>query len=406
MDTKQIIDLFERYVVPNYSRNNVVIVKGEGSYVWDSEGRRYLDLFPGWGCNGLGHCHPTVVKALKRQAARLIHVANNYYNELQGELAMRISVNSFGGKCFFCNSGAEAVEGAIKFARIFTQAPGKQAAGKQAAPKRYKVVSMEGSFHGRTLAAITATGQDKYHHGFDPLSPGFVHVPFNDIDAVAAAIDDETCAVMLELIQGEGGISIADEAYVTQLRGLCDGTNVLLIVDEVQTGCGRTGEYFAHTLYGAQPDIMTLAKALAGGTAMGAIEARSDIAAAIVPGLHASTFGGNPLACAAALAVFEAIEKEGLLENARTMGKYLRRRLRELGEEIGLIKEVRGRGLMVGAELTIPGAPIVKTCLEDGLLINCTHETVIRWLPSMAVTQAELDEGLAIFAAALKKTTG
>jgi len=401
MDTKQIIDLFERYVVPNYSRNNVVIVKGEGSYVWDSEGRRYLDLFPGWGCNGLGHCHPRVVKALKRQAARLIHVANNYYNELQGELAMRISTRSFGGKCFFCNSGAEAIEGAVKFARIFTQA-----AAKPGAPKRYKVVTMENSFHGRTLAAIAATGQDKYHRGFDPLSPGFVHVPFNDIDAVAAAIDDETCAVMLELIQGEGGVNIADEAYVARLRELCDGTNVLFIVDEVQTGCGRTGEYFAHTLYGVQPDIMTLAKALAGGTAMGAIEARADIAAAIVPGLHASTFGGNPLACAAALAVFEAIEKEGLLENARTMGKYLRRRLRELGEETGLIKEVRGRGLMVGAELTVPGAPVVQTCLEAGLLINCTHETVIRWLPSMAVTQAELNEGLDIFAAALRKTAG
>ena len=233
MDTKQIIDLFERYVVPNYSRNNVVIVKGEGSYVWDSEGRRYLDLFPGWGCNGLGHCHPRVVKALKRQAARLIHVANNYYNELQGELAMRISTRSFGGKCFFCNSGAEAVEGAIKFARIF------------AGPKRYKILTMENSFHGRTLAAITATGQEKYHRGIGPLSPGFETVPFNDIDAVAAAADDETCAVMLELIQGEGGVNIADEAYVARLRELCDGTNVLFIVDEVQTGCGRTGEYFA-----------------------------------------------------------------------------------------------------------------------------------------------------------------
>ena len=391
MNTKQIIELFERHVVPNYTRKDVVIVKGEGSRVWDSEGNQYLDLFPGWGCNGLGHCHPKIVKAVKQQAGKLIHVANNYYNELQGELAMLIAVNSFNGQCFFCNSGAEAVEGAIKFARIFTK------------PERYKVITMLDSFHGRTLAAITATGQDKYHHGFGPLSPGFEYVPFNDIDAVAAAIDGETCAVMLELIQGEGGINVADDAYVARLRELCDGKDVLLIVDEVQTGCGRTGEYFAHTLFGVKPDIMTLAKALGGGLAIGAIEARPDIAASIVPGLHASTFGGNPLVCAASIAMFKAIEQEGLLENARTMGKYLRDKLREIGEETGLVEEVRGRGLMVGAQLTVPAAPVVEACLRNGLLANCTHDTVIRLLPAMTVTQAELDEGLAILAAALKE---
>ena len=391
MDTKEILESFEKYVVPNYARNPVIIVKGEGSYVWDSEGRRYLDLFPGWGCNGLGHCHPKVVKAVKEQAGRLIHVANNYYNELQGELAKILSVNSFGGQCFFCNSGAEAIEGAIKFARIFTE------------PKRHKIITMLDSFHGRTLAAITATGQDKYHHGFAPLSPGFEYVPFNDIDAVAKAVDDETCAVLLEPIQGEGGVNVADESYIVKLRELCDGHDMLLIFDEVQTGCGRTGEMFAHKLYGINPDMMTLAKALAGGLAMGAIVARPDIAQKIVPGLHASTFGGNPLACAAAIAVFKNIEEDRLLENTQTMGKHLRRRLRELGEETGLIKEVRGRGLMVGAELTVPGAPVVQACMENGLLINCTHDTVARFLPSMTVTQAELDEGLDIFAAALKE---
>ena len=391
MNTQQIIDQFQTYVVPNYTRNPLVIVKGLGSVVWDSEGRRYLDLFPGWGCDGIGHCHPTVVKAIKSQAGKLIHVANNYYNELQGELAMRIAVNSFRGKCFFCNSGAEAIEGAIKFARIFTP------------QGRNKVITMQDSFHGRTLAAITATGQDKYHQGIGPLSPGFVTVPFNDIDAVAAAIDDQTCAVLFELIQGEGGVNVADEAYVARLRELCDGSNVLLIVDEVQTGCGRTGELFAHTLFGVQPDLTTLAKALGGGVAIGAIEARPDIADAIVPGLHASTFGGNPLACAAAIATFKAIEDEGLLENTRAMGQHLRRKLRELGERTGLIRDVRGRGLMVGAELTRPGAPIVETCMQNGLLINCTHDTVIRLLPSMAVTQDELDEGLAILASALEQ---
>jgi len=391
MNTADIIASFEKHVVPNYTRNDVVLVKGEGSIIWDSDGKRYLDLFPGWGCDGLGHCHPKVVAALRQQAGTLIHVANNYYNELQGRLAMLIAVHSFNGKCFFCNSGAEAVEGAIKFARIATE------------PKRTKVITMRDSFHGRTLAAITATGQDKYHKGFEPLSPGFEYVPFNDIDAVRNAIDDETCAVMLELIQGEGGVNVADEAYVARLRELCDGTNVLLIVDEVQTGCGRTGDYFVHTQYEIQPDIMTLAKALAGGVAMGAIEARPDIADRIVPGLHASTFGGNPLACAAAIAVFEAIEQEGLLENARAMGKHLRDGLRALGDETGLVKEIRGRGLMVGAELTVPGAPIVRTCQENGLLINCTHDTVLRFLPSMTVTAAELDEGLAILGAAMKE---
>ena len=394
MDTKQIKELFDKYVVPNYTRNDVVIVKGEGSQAWDSDGKRYLDLFPGWGCNGLGHCHPRVVEAVREQAGKLIHVANNYYNELQGELACILSANSFGGKFFFCNSGAEANEGAIKFARIFTE------------PKRYKVITMHGSFHGRTLAAITATGQDKYHKGIGPLSPGFEHVPFNDIDAVAKAIDDETCAVLIEPIQGEGGVNVADETYVVGLRELCDGKNVLLIFDEVQTGCGRTGEFFAHKLYGVDPDIMTLAKALAGGLAMGAIGAKPEIADAIVPGLHASTFGGNPLACAAAIAAFKAIEEDGLLEHTKAMGKHLRSRLRELAAETELIKDVRGRGLMVGAELTVPGAPIVNTCMENGLLINCTHDTVIRFLPSMTVTAAELDEGLEIFAAALEQHGG
>ncbi|MFO7900922.1 MAG: aspartate aminotransferase family protein [Planctomycetota bacterium] len=391
MDTEQIIEQFDRYVVPNYTRKDVVLVEGKGSRVRDLDGREYLDLFPGWGCDGLGHCHPKVVEAVRRQAGRLIHVANDYYNELQGELAEIIATRSFGGKCFFCNSGAEAVEGAVKFARIFT------------APERQTVVAMQDSFHGRTLAAITATGQEKYHQGIGPLSPGFRHVPFNDIDAVADAIDAETCAVLVELIQGEGGVNVADESYVRRLRDLCDGQDVLLIVDEVQTGCGRTGDWFVHRGYGIEPDIMTLAKALGGGVAIGGIEARPDIGDRIVPGLHASTFGGNPLACAAAIAAFRAVDEEDLLENARTMGEYFRARLREIGETTGLVKDVRGRGLMVGCELTVPGAPVARACLEKGLLINCTHDTVLRFLPAMTVTREELDEGLAIVEEALNE---
>ena len=388
MDAKDTKELFDKYVVPSYSRKPLVLVKGEGSRVWDSDGKRYLDLFPGWGCDGIGHCHPKLVEAIKKQAAKLIHVDNTFYNELQGKLAQVISTRSFGGKLFFCNSGAEANEGAIKFARIFTDSA------------RNKVITTRNSFHGRTLATITATGQDKYHQGIGPLSPGFEYV------FVANAIDDETCAVMLEPVQGEGGVNLADESYMVRLRELCDGMNVLLIFDEVQTGCGRLGEYFAHKLFGVKPDLMTLAKSLAGGVAMGAIEARPDIADKIVPGLHASTFGGNPLACAAAIATFEAIDEEGLLEHTKAMGKHLRDRLRALAAETGLIKDVRGRGLMVGAELTFPGTPVVIACMENGLLINCTHDTVIRFLPAMTVTEAELDEGLDIFAAALKQHGG
>jgi acetylornithine/N-succinyldiaminopimelate aminotransferase len=399
MDTQQIFQQFDRFVVPNYTRNKLVLVRGEGSRIWDSDGNCYLDLFPGWGCNGLGHCHPKVVAALREQAGRLIHVANNYYNEWQGELARLISTNSFGGKCFFCNSGAEAIEGAVKFARI--HAHSRAADTSDAAP--YKVITMQGSFHGRTLAALAATGQDKYHRGVGPIAPGFEYVPYNDPDAVADKVDDQTCAVMLELIQGEGGVNVADEACVSRLRELCTEHDLLLIIDEVQTGCARTGEYFAHKLFGIEPDIVTLAKALGGGTAIGAIEARADVADAVVPGLHASTFGGNPLACAASVAMFQAIEEEGLLENARVMGKHLRDRLSDLAEQTGIIREVRGRGLMVGAELTVPGTPVFEECLKNGLLINCTHETVLRFLPSLAVTREDLDEGLDILSAALSK---
>lgn len=384
MKTEETVALFEKYAIANYTRLPVVIVRGEGSRIWDADGKEYLDFFPGWAVSGIGHCHPRVVKKVQEQVGKLMHVANNFYMEPQGLLAREISEHSFGGKCFFCNSGAEAVEAALKLARKYT-------------PKgRYKTISMENSFHGRTFVAITATAQPKYHAGFEPLPQGFVYVPFNDLAAVEDAMDDETAAVIIEPIQGEGGINVADDDYLEGLAGLCDENGVVLIFDEVQTGMGRTGEYFGYQHSGVVPDIMTMAKSLGGGAAIGAIAAKPEVAAAMVPGSHASTFGGNPLACAAGLGVFEAIEEEGLIENTRKMGAYLRGKLEALGEKYAFVKEIRGRGLMLGMELSMPGGTIVSRCFEKGLNINCTHDTVLRVMPAMIVTRDEIDRAVEI----------
>jgi acetylornithine/N-succinyldiaminopimelate aminotransferase len=386
MKTDEVVQLFDKYVIANYTRTRRVFVKGEGSYLWDADGEKYLDFFPGWAVNGIGHCHPKVVVALQKQAAKLIHVANNYYTEPQGILARHISENSFAGKCFFCNSGAEANEAAFKLARLHGNKEGKRT-----------IVAMENSFHGRTLATITATGQPKYKKGFEPLPRGFVHVPFNDIKAVGEAVDEKTCAIIIEPIQGEGGIHVAGKTYLKKLRDLCDEKGILLIFDEVQTGMGRTGELFCYKHYDVVPDIMTLAKSLGGGVAIGAIAAKNEVAKDLVPGTHASTFGGNPLACSAAIAAFEAIEEEKLLDNAREMGKLASARLKEMKAKYGVIKEVRGMALMIGIQLDRAGKDIVERCLEKKLLINCTHETVIRMMPSIAVKKEELEEGLGIF---------
>jgi len=383
------MELFDKYVIANYTRLPVVIVRGEGSRIWDADGKEYLDFFPGWAVNGIGHCHPLVVKRVRDQVAKLMHVANNFYMEPQGLLAREISEHSFGGKCFFCNSGTEAVEAALKLARKYT-------------PRgRYKIISMENSFHGRTFAAITATAQPKYHEGFEPLPGGFVYVPFNDLAAVEDAVDEETAAVIVEPIQGEGGINVAGDDYLEGLRALCDENGLVLIFDEVQTGMGRTGEYFGYQHSGVVPDIMTMAKSLGGGAAIGAIAAKPEVAAAMVPGSHASTFGGNPLACAAGLGVFEAIEKEGLIENTREMGAYLRGKLEALAEKYAFVREVRGKGLMLGMELAVPGAGIVSRCLEKGLNINCTHDTVLRVMPAMIVTRDEIDTAVEIIDSSL-----
>jgi acetylornithine/N-succinyldiaminopimelate aminotransferase len=386
MNTKEVIAQYDKYVMNTYTRVPAVIVKGKGLKVWDLDGHEYLDFFPGWAVSGLGHCHPKVVNAVRNYLKKIIHVPNNYYNMLQGKLAQKIIEHSFEGKVFFCNSGAEANEGAIKLARSYGNANGG----------RYEIITMENAFHGRTLATITATGQPKYLKGFEPLPAGFNLVAFNDIKAVEAAITDKTAAILVELIQGEGGINVADEIYVRSLRSICDKKDLILIFDEVQTGMGRTGRMFGFEHYGITPDIITLAKSLGGGLPIGAMVAGKKFADVLKPGMHASTFGGSPIACSASLAVFEAIQKEGLLSNTLKMGEYLFKRLNELKDKKPVIKEVRGKGLMIGVELTVPGKEIVEKCFKEGLLINCTHDRVLRIMPGMIVTKKQIDKAIEI----------
>jgi predicted acetylornithine/succinylornithine family transaminase len=377
----EVISLFDRYVIGNYRRFPVCLVRGEGSFVWDAEGRRYLDFFPGWGCNLLGHCPAPVVEAVRDQLGKLIHVPNTWYTEPQGRWAQLLSERSFGGKAFFCNSGAEAVEAAIKLARAHTP------------PRRYKIISFEGSFHGRTFGALTATAQPKYHQGFEPLVPGFVYAPWADLDAVSQLVDEETAAIIVEPVQGEGGIRIAPPEFLVGLRRLADERGILLIFDEVQTGCGRTGRWFAYQHYDVIPDIMTLAKGVCGGLPGGVMLAKPEIAASLRPGMHASTFGGNPIAARAGIATIEMIESQGLLDRVQHLSEQFRCRLEDLARRCRLIREVRILGLMIGIELMVPGAPIVQACMERGLLINCTHDTVIRLLPAMTLSDSELQEG-------------
>ena len=377
---------YDKFVIGNYTRYPLCLVRGQGARVWDDEGRAYLDLFPGWGCGLLGHCPPAVVQAVQEQAARLIHVPNTWHTEPQALLAEALSIRTtWNGKAFFCNSGAEANEAAIKLARLAGKATG-----------RYKIVTMLNGFHGRTLGALSATAQPKYHSGVEPLVPGFNYVPFGDLGAVARAIDGETIAVMLEPIQGEGGVNLPPDGYLEGLRALCDQRKALLIFDEVQTGMGRTGAWYAHQHWHAAPDIVTLAKALAGGVAMGGLLARPEVAAHLRPGTHAATFGGNPLACAAALAAIGTIEGEGLLQRAAAIGERFAAFFESMRPKCPWIKDVRVRGCMIGAELSIDGSAVVRACLEKGLLINATHGTVLRLLPAMNLTDAELEEGCGI----------
>ena len=391
MSSADTVELFKKYVIPNYTRYPVSLVRGEGSYVWDSEGTRYLDLFPGWGCNLLGHCPNPIVEAVQDQVATLIHVPNTWHLEAQGQWAKLLSERSFGGKAFFCNSGTEANEAAIKLARLHT-------------PKeRYKIITFEGGFHGRTLGSLTATAQPKYHEDLGPLVAGFVYAPFGDIEEVQKLIDEETCAIMVEPVQGEGGIRIPPEGFLRGLRTMADENDLLLIFDEVQSGCGRTGEWFAYQNFDVTPDIMTLAKAICGGIAGGAMLTTSEIAPSLRPGMHAATFGGNPIAARAGIAAIEMIERDNLLENTEQVSEVFRQRLEALKNECELIVDVRVLGMMIGIELSVDATPIVKSCIDRKLLLNCTQGTVVRLLPAMNLTANQAEKGCDIIGDSLKE---
>jgi predicted acetylornithine/succinylornithine family transaminase len=376
--------LSERYVANTYARYPVLLVRGKGTRVWDLEGEEYLDFVSGLAVCNLGHCHPKVVKAIQDQAEKLIHISNFYYIEPQIQLASLLCKLSFADKVFFCNSGAEANEGAMKLARKYA----KEKVGKD----RYEIITMERSFHGRTLATLTATAQEKFHKGYEPLMPGFKYVPFNDIGAVKNAIDSKTCAVMLEPIQGEGGVNCPSEGYLKALREICDERGILLIFDEVQVGMGRTGKLFAYEHDGVEPDMLTLAKSLAGGVPIGALLIKKGIADSFKPGDHASTFGGNPLATAAGVAALKTILEERMLENCQKMGDYFISKLEEIKGKFPFVKEVRGKGLILGLELKMDGGSIVKEMLKKKILINCTMGNVLRFLPPLIVTREEVDQ--------------
>jgi len=371
---------YDDYVLSTYTRSPLCIVKGDGLWVEDTEGRKYLDFFPGWAVSGTGHRHPDVIRSMAKQMKRILHVSNNFYNDLQGLVAEKIIENSFSGKVFFANSGAEANEGAIKLARRYGY------------PDRHEVITMEQSFHGRTLATLTATGQEKVKKGFAPLPEGFKHVPFNDMAALKEAVTDKTVAVMLEPIQGEGGINVAGDSYMDELKVLCREKDLLLIVDEVQTGMGRTGKMFAYQHYNIEPDAMTLAKSLGGGMPIGALVVSERLKDTLPAGSHASTFGGSPIVCAATLGVFEAIEKGDLLDNVNKMGEYLTSSLMRMKEKNPLIAEVRGKGLMIGVRLDKEDASaITDECMKEGLLINCTQGNILRIMPPVTVGKKHID---------------
>jgi predicted acetylornithine/succinylornithine family transaminase len=383
MTNKEITQLTERHVAGTYGRYPIALVKGKGMHVWDASGKKYLDFVAGVAVDSLGHCPPAVVRAIRKQAGQLLHVSNWFHIEPQARLAAEITRLSFGDKVFFCNSGTEATEGAIKLARKFFVDQGQKS--------KTEIITTYKSFHGRTLGAMSATPQDKIQKGFGPLVPGFKYVPFDDIAAMKKAITSKTCAVMVEPIQGESGVNIPSKTYIKELRKLCTKQNVLLILDEIQTGFGRTGHLFAYQGFGAKPDIMTLAKGLGAGVPIGALVMTNNVAKALGPGTHGSTFGGNPLVCAAALASVNIVSDKLFLRNVQNMGKYFLSRLKELAKKLPVIKEVRGMGLILAIDIDGSSAEVAKDCMEQGILVNSIQPGTLRFIPPLIVTQKNID---------------
>ena len=385
MITSDIIKDAQSFLMNTYSRQPLVLVKGRGTTVYDSDGREYLDFVAGVAVNNLGHCHPKVVVALQKQAQRLMHVSNHFHIEAQVALGKELVRNSFADKAFFCNSGTEAIEAAIKLSRRYSREIIKK--------DRFEVITMFGSFHGRTYGAVSATAQEKFHQGFEPMVPGFRYVPFNDSKAVEDAVTDKTCAILVEPVQGEGGVKVPSPGYLKALRKICDEHQLLLVLDEIQTGMGRTGRLFAYEHEGITPDIMALAKGLGSGMPVGALLATDKASQAFVPGTHGSTFGGNPLACAAGLASLEALLEDNIIiQNVEALGKHFMDGLRSLKAKYPFIKDVRGQGLLIGMELDFEGKEIVTECLKQGFLINCTVNTVLRFMPPLIISEEEIDQ--------------
>lgn len=391
MDKKAIIEETEKYYLPVFGRYPMVMELGQGCRVWDNEGNEYVDAFAGIAVNSLGYNHPVLVKAISEQAAKLMHCSNLYYTEIQAK-ALRVVAEATGmDRIFFANCGAEGNEGAMKLARKY---------GVSKAPTKYKIISADESFHGRTFDTLAATGHDYYHVGYGPLSPGHVLVPYGDIKALEAQMDDDVCAILLEPIQGEGGVHVPSDEYLQQVRALCDKHDALLIFDEVQTGVARTGKWFAYMHSGVKPDILTFAKGIGGGFPVAGFAVPERLAHVFKPGDHGGTFGGNPLACAAVYATLTTIKSEGLVDKVAEKGEYFKNELRKLQEKYpDKVTDVRGCGLMLGMEVAGEGKPIVESCLANNVIVNCTAGNVIRIVPPLIISREEID----IVVAALDK---
>jgi len=396
MITADLIKESQQYLMNTYSRQPLVLVKGRGTRVFDSDGKEYIDFVSGVAVNNLGHCNPRVVVALQKQAQRLMHVSNHFHIEPQIALAKSLVQRSFADKAFFCNSGTEAIEAAIKLSRRYSREVLKK--------DRYEIITMHGAFHGRTYGSVSATAQEKFHAGFEPMVPGFRYVPFNDVAAVEQTVNDRTCAVLVEPVQGEGGVQVPGDGYLKALRDLCDRHQLLLVLDEIQTGMGRTGRLFAYEHAGITPDVMALAKGLGGGMPIGALLATDKASQGFAPGSHGSTFGGNPLACSVALAAIEALLEDNIIiPNVGALGGRFLDGLRSLKAKYPFIKDVRGKGLLLGMELDFEGRDVVTACMREGYLINCTANTVLRFMPPLIITEEEIDQLIDVLDGIFKK---